>query len=51
MSLVIWLVLTDTVKYFFQSDCNNFYIHQQGMGSSANLVLSVFKILAILVDM
>lgn len=36
---------------FFQSDCNYFYTHQQSMGGvPADLILSVFKILAILLD-
>lgn len=39
-------------QIFFRSDCNNFYTHQQSMGGvPADLILSVFKILAILVDM
>lgn len=37
-------------QHFFQSDLNIFYSHKQGMDGSADLILSVFKILVILVD-
>lgn len=41
--------INNIVKNFL-SDCKNFDTYQQGMGVLGNLILSVFSMLAILVD-